>query len=73
MKRQSHLAIGIGLSLIVACITTQARADAGKRHRRSNRAECRKLANVGDLLGQGLSRAAAAGTCGDESRIEVAR
>jgi len=33
MKRQSPLAIGIGLSLIVTCLTTQARADAEKPHR----------------------------------------
>lgn len=33
MKSRSHLAVGIGLSLIVASITTQAHADATGQHR----------------------------------------
>ena len=54
MRTQSHLAMVIGLSLIVTCITTEARADGGGRDRAQIEPTARHLADVGHLLRRGL-------------------
>ena len=73
MKRQSHLAIGLGLTLVVTCLAAEARAYGGGRYAAQIEPTAGTWQHVGHFLRQGLPRAGASRIHGHGSRAGHAR